>query len=122
MPAGFDAGWRARVLGAWEASGAGPLRDGGVYYAVTGCHSECPLWPRWRKLLAAESNAPVQDYRPQDYVDAFAAAGLQVSVKRFGFDDFVPATKSREYYPSILDAICYAAEDKLIFRCEKRGD
>lgn len=97
------------------------LRGGGVYYAVTGCHSESPLWPRWRGLLATESNAPVQDYAPQDFIDAFAAAGLEVSLKRFGFDGFVSATKSRAYYPSILDALRYAAEDKLVFRCEKRA-
>jgi hypothetical protein len=32
MP-GFDAEWRGRLLAAWEASGAGELRDGGVLLA-----------------------------------------------------------------------------------------
>jgi SAM-dependent methyltransferase len=96
------------------------LRDGGIYYAVTGCHTENPLWPKWRHLIGSNSNAPVQDYSPQDCIEAFAAAGFDVSVKRFGFDGFVSATKDRKYYPSVLDAIAYPAEYKLLFRLEKR--
>jgi 5'-methylthioadenosine phosphorylase len=41
MP-GFDRGWRDAVLAAWEASGAGPLRDGGVYWQTTGPRFETP--------------------------------------------------------------------------------
>jgi SAM-dependent methyltransferase len=96
------------------------LRDGGVYYAVTGCHTESPLWPKWRALIGAASNAPVQNYAPQDFLEAFVSAGFDVSVKRFGFDGFIPASKDRSYYPSILDAIAYPSEHKLMFRLEKR--
>jgi SAM-dependent methyltransferase len=97
------------------------MRNGGVYYAVTGCHTEMPLWPKWRELIGNNGNAPVQDYSPQDYIDAFVAAGFEVSVKRFGFDGFVQASKDRKYYPSILDALSYPAEYKLLFRLEKRA-
>lgn len=97
------------------------LRDGGVYYAVTGCHTESPLWPKWRELIGRSSNAPVQDYAPDDFIAAFAAAGFGVSVKRFGYDGFIPANKDRAYYPSIIDAITYPAEHKLLFRLEKRA-
>jgi SAM-dependent methyltransferase len=96
------------------------MRDGGVYYAVTGCHTESPLWPRWRDLLAATSNAPVQDHAPNDFVDAFAAAGFDVSVRRFGYDGFVAGAKDRTYYPTVMDALAYPAEYKLMFRLEKR--
>jgi len=34
--AGFNPAWRGEVLAAWEASGAGPLRDGGVYWQTNG--------------------------------------------------------------------------------------
>lgn len=98
----------------------GALREGGVYYAVTGCHTKCPLWPRWRELIARTSNTPVPDHSPDDFTAAFQAAGFDVSVKRFGFDGFVPATKDRQYYPSIVDALAYPAEDKLLFRLVKR--
>jgi 5'-methylthioadenosine phosphorylase len=53
MLAGFDAGWRQRVLGAWEASGAGPLRDGGVYWQTDGPRFETPAEIR---LLAAHAD------------------------------------------------------------------
>jgi 5'-methylthioadenosine phosphorylase len=40
--AGFDPGWRTEVLTAWEAAGAGPLRDGGVYWQTNGPRFETP--------------------------------------------------------------------------------
>lgn len=92
------------------------LRPGGVYYAVTGCHTASPLWPRWREVIGGATNAPVQDRSPEDYADAFAAAGFEASVRRFGYDGFVPATKDRRYYPRLLDALDYASEHKLLFR------
>jgi len=95
------------------------LRPGGVYYAVTGCHTASPLWPQWRSLIAETSSAPVLDRAPDDFAGAFAAAGFAVSVKRFGYDGFVPAAKDRRYYPALTDAIAYPAEHKLLFRLEK---
>ena len=97
------------------------LRDGGVYYAVTGCHTHCPLWPAWRTLIGGTTNAPVQDRAPEEYADAFAQAGFDVSVRKFGFDGFVPAHKDRRYYPRLTDALDYPAEHKLLFRLEKQG-
>lgn len=41
MP-GFDPNWRGEVLAAWAASGAGPLRDGGVYWQTNGPRFETP--------------------------------------------------------------------------------
>ena len=106
-------------LAAHAAAIRAVLKPGGAYYAVTGCHTGSPLWPAWRTLIAATSNAPVQDRSPDDYASAFLAAGLSVSVRRFGYDGFVPADKDRRYYPRLVDAIAYAAEDKLIFRCAR---
>ena len=42
VTAGFDAAWRGEVLAAWEASGAGELRDGGVYWQTNGPRFETP--------------------------------------------------------------------------------
>jgi len=39
---GFDLAWRDEVLAAWEASGAEPLRDGGVYWQTNGPRFETP--------------------------------------------------------------------------------
>jgi 5'-methylthioadenosine phosphorylase len=52
MP-GFDADWRREVLAAWEASEAGPLRDGGVYWQTNGPRFETPAEIR---LLAAHAD------------------------------------------------------------------
>ena len=41
MP-GFDLAWRSEVLAAWDASGAAPLRDGGVYWQANGPRFETP--------------------------------------------------------------------------------
>lgn len=99
----------------------GALRDGGVYYAVTGCHTENPLWPKWREMIGSTSHAPVQDYAPDDFIHAFSSAGFIVSFKRFGFDGFISTNKDRAYYPNVIDAITYPADHKLIFRLEKRA-
>jgi SAM-dependent methyltransferase len=97
------------------------LRTGGVYYAVTGCHTASPLWPAWRDMIGGGSNAPVQDRSPDDYAKAFVKAGFEVSARRFGYDGFISATKDRRYYPSLTDAIDYPADHKLLFRMEKLG-
>jgi 5'-methylthioinosine phosphorylase len=41
MP-GFDRAWREALLAAWGRSGAGPLRDGGVYWQTSGPRFETP--------------------------------------------------------------------------------
>ena len=52
MP-GFDATWRGEVIGAWAASGAGALRDGGVYWQANGPRFETPAEI---KLIAAHAD------------------------------------------------------------------
>ena len=95
------------------------LRPGGVYYAVTGCHTAFPLWPSWRGVIGGSTNAPVQDRSPDDYADAFVRAGFDVAVRRFGYDGFVPISKDSRYYPTLLDAIDYPERHKLMFRMVK---
>lgn len=53
MMPGFDADWRTRVLAAWQASAAGALRDGGVYWQTNGPRFETPSEIR---LLAAHAD------------------------------------------------------------------
>jgi 5'-methylthioadenosine phosphorylase len=50
---GFDVDWRTQVLSAWQAGGAGPLRDGGVYWQTNGPRFETPAEIR---LLAAHAD------------------------------------------------------------------
>jgi SAM-dependent methyltransferase len=121
----FDLGFSYEVIyllpdiAAHAASVFAALRPGGVYYAVTGCHTASPLWPHFREVISGTTNAPVQDRSPDDYAAAFQGAGFEVSVKRFGYDGFVPAVKDRRYYPTLLDAVDYPALHKLLFRLVK---
>ncbi len=50
---GFDSAWREEVLAAWRASGAGDLRDGGVYWQTNGPRFETPAEVR---LIAAHAD------------------------------------------------------------------
>jgi hypothetical protein len=96
------------------------LRSGGVYYAVTGCHTDSPLWPSWRGIISESTNGAAYDRSPDEYASAFQAAGFDVSVRRFGYSGFVPVSKDRSYYyPKLTDALDYAAEHKLLFRFAK---
>ena len=95
------------------------LRPGGVYYAVTGCHTDSPLWPGFRKVISETTSAPIHDRSPDDYAAAFAAAGFAVSVRRFGYSYFVPAPRDPRYYPKLMDAVDYVTAHKLLFRFAK---
>ncbi len=95
------------------------LRRGGVYYAVTGCHTGSPLWSAWRDRIGESTNAPVQDRSPEDYADAFTAVGFEISVRRFGYAGFVSVSKDRSTFPRLIDAVDYPAEHKLLFRFVK---
>lgn len=52
MP-GFDRGWRAQVILAWESAGGSALRDGGVYWQTIGPRFETPAEIR---LVAAQAD------------------------------------------------------------------
>lgn len=97
------------------------LGDNGVYYAVTGCHTESPLWNKRKEVIAANSAARVPSYSPDDYIDAFAANGFDVSLRRFGFTDFVPPPVNRKFHPGIMDALTYNAEEKILFRFARKS-
>lgn len=80
---------------------------GDIHYAVTGCHTANPLWPAWRTLVTAHSNAPVRGHTLEDDAAAPAAPGFDVSVKRFEYDGFVPAGKGKTYDPCLTGAFGY---------------
>lgn len=96
------------------------LRKGGVYYAVTGCHTGNRLWPRWREVIAAKTNLATQDRSLDDYAEAFAAAGFEVAVRCFGFTGFVPYGGHSDYYETVEDRIYYLSEAKTVFRLVRR--
>ncbi|HEJ0327607.1 class I SAM-dependent methyltransferase [Serratia marcescens] len=94
------------------------LKPGGVYYAVTGCHTGNPLWPQWRERVAADTHTVVQDRSLADYARIFSAAGFQVSARRLGFSGFVPYEPDG-WMPDIAAAIDYYWHTKMVFRLVK---
>lgn len=95
------------------------LRDGGVYYAVTGCHAGNPLWPRWREMISEISTIPVPDNTPEDIVGAFRAAGFVASAKHFRYDGFVKLSDFGGQYDTVAQALDQSDRIALMFRFEK---
>ncbi|PTA80058.1 bifunctional 2-polyprenyl-6-hydroxyphenol methylase/3-demethylubiquinol 3-O-methyltransferase UbiG [Serratia sp. Nf2] len=94
------------------------LKPGGVYYAVTGCHTGNPLWPQWRERVAEQTHTVVQDRSLADYARIFSAEGFQVSARRLGFSGFVPYEPDG-WMPDIAAAIDYYWRTKTVFRLVK---
>ncbi|ONG57056.1 methyltransferase [Pseudoroseomonas deserti] len=121
QPARFDLALSHEViyllpdLAAHAAEIRAALRPGGIYYAVTGCHTGSPLWPRWRGLVAEITNTPPQDHSLDDFYQAFAEAGFEVSAKQFRFEGFVPL-KFGAWTKNVEEALRYVAETKTMFR------
>jgi SAM-dependent methyltransferase len=97
------------------------LRPGGVYYAVTGCHTDNPEWPVWREDIRARSNVPPVDRSLDDYAQTFAAAGLEVAVRRFGLDAFVPVAPTDGWRKGIANRLHYLHSVKACLRLTRPG-
>ncbi|MBB5575412.1 class I SAM-dependent methyltransferase [Rhizobium paranaense] len=94
------------------------LKTGGVYYAVTGCHTNNPLWPKWRTLVAERTNTVVQDRSITDYAKVFQTTGFTVSARKLEFDGFLPYSEST-WTPDFADALDYYTQTKIVFRLVK---
>ena len=98
------------------------LAPGGVYYAVTGCHTDNPEWPAWREEIARRSNVPPVDRSLDDYARSFAEAGFAVTVRRFGLDTFMPVRRRGEITRNLAARLHYYASVKVCFRLVKEPD
>ncbi|MCZ4092541.1 class I SAM-dependent methyltransferase [Sinorhizobium psoraleae] len=96
------------------------LKPGGVYYAVTGCHTDNPLWPKWRELVARRTNTVVQDRSITDYARCFSKAGFEVSGRKLEYDGFIPFVEDG-WTPDFADALEYYTGTKIMFRLVKRA-
>jgi SAM-dependent methyltransferase len=94
------------------------LKSGGVYYAVTGCHTDNPLWSKWRALVAKRTNTVVQDRSITDYAKAFQAAGFKVSARKLEFDGFL-LYSDNAWTPDLADSLDYYTQTKIVYRLVK---
>jgi SAM-dependent methyltransferase len=99
---------------------ADSLKQNGVYYAATGCHTANPMWEDWKKVIERKSELPCTDYSPEDFVAAFEAEGFTAAGQQLGFDGFVPLNLHPEYYPTTQDSINYYKRDVIIFQFTKK--
>ncbi|CCZ22279.1 methyltransferase protein [Acetobacter sp. CAG:977] len=98
------------------------LKANGVYYAATGCYSEMPLWPLWKKEVEAYSNIPLSDYSINDFAESFWAEGFDVAIQKCIPEGFVTCWQGREaYFPKITDFLKYY-DYKIIFRFSKKEE
>lgn len=95
------------------------LKSGGRYYAALGCHTDNPLWPNFRNIIKKYSHIQVQDYSLNYIADIFREAGFCVFAQRFLLDEFILIKKDNPYFPSVMDALDYYREYKILFRFEK---
>ncbi|CAM5998877.1 unnamed protein product [Sphagnum balticum] len=95
------------------------LKEDGVYYATTGCHTANPLWSTWKSLVETKSALAVPEYSPEDYCNAFEQTGFTVKAQQLNFDGFVPLSWHPEYFPTALDSINYYKRDTIIFQFAK---
>ncbi len=92
------------------------LAPRGVYYAVTACYTEMPLWPRWKRSIEESTNLPVPEYAVNDYAAAFHRAGFSVAAQRFKMDGFLRIPEDKTYYPTVLDVLDHFNDQRIIFR------
>lgn len=103
------------------------LSSGGSYFAVTGCHTDNPLWELWKKLRDERGTStafPHYDYSPDEIVESFRAGGFSsVNVTPFSWDppgdfELVPADPERAaFWPSEQQAREFYRKHKLLFTC-----
>lgn len=95
------------------------LQPSGVYYAAIGCHTDQPLWVKWKEMISEYSNIPVQDYSLDDYAGAFFDKKFTVSVQPYRTRGFFPLSQNNPYFPHVSDAVRYYQTDKTLFRFQK---
>lgn len=95
------------------------LKDGGIYYLSLSSHTDNPLWPRWRELIAQDSSVTIQDYSLAQIADAFIDEGFTVAAQPFKPEGFLPVARTNEWFGTPLEVFDYYYKHKVLFRIEK---
>jgi SAM-dependent methyltransferase len=98
------------------------LKPAGVYYLAIGCHTDNPLWPRWKNTVAEFSPVPPQDYSLRDIASAFQKNGFAVGVQRLACQGFFSydALDDR-YLKSPAELADFMTRDMMYFRLARQG-
>jgi SAM-dependent methyltransferase len=98
------------------------VRPGGWAFLVFGCHTENPLWQRWKLQLSALGHK-VFDHSPIEILSVASAAGFHTSVRPLRRDGWViydPLTADFRY-SSIAEMLDHQYRHKLLFRLLRRS-
>lgn len=91
------------------------LKKGGVYYAVTGCHTGNPDLDAWRKIVQQRTLTQIVDRSIEEYASIFLNVGFKVSARKFGYEGFIPFGHDR-WETSYENDLVYYRDIKTIFR------
>jgi SAM-dependent methyltransferase len=96
------------------------LRLSGAAFVVAGCHTENPVWPRWREQLRA-AGQPVVDRSPFDILRAGIDAGLRGALRPLRRDGWViyDPDHATFTYSSAEELLDHQYRHKLLFRFVK---
>ncbi|PYS89090.1 MAG: hypothetical protein DMF64_18515 [Acidobacteria bacterium] len=97
------------------------LRPHGTAFVVAGCHTENPVWPRWREQLQ-EAGQAVVDRAPFDILRAGIDAGLRGALRPLRRDGWVLYDPDRAAftYSSAEELLDHQYRHKLLFRFVKQ--
>lgn len=93
------------------------VRPGGWAFVVLGCHTENPLWGRWKSQIAKLGHE-VFDHSPMDVMSEASAAGFHTSVRPLRRDGWViyDPLKADFQYASVAEMFEHQYRQKLLFR------
>lgn len=109
-------------LESWMILLAASLRPSASAYVVLGCHSENPLWSKWKPRLQAEGHE-VFDHRPEDILAKASACGLETAIRplrRNGWVFYDPRVEDFRY-DSMGQMFDHHYRHKLLFRFTRPG-
>ncbi|HEX3426926.1 MAG TPA: class I SAM-dependent methyltransferase [Acidimicrobiales bacterium] len=107
-------------ISSFMSSLARVIRPGGWAFVVLGCHTENPVWQRWKSQIE-ELGHETYDYSPMDVVRVASAAGFHTSVRPLRRDGWViydPATAEFQY-STVAEMFDHQYRQKLLFRLAK---
>ncbi len=93
------------------------LRPGGRAFVVSGCHTENPLWARWKQEMEGLGHEAF-DHSPIDVLRHASAAGLHTSVRPLRHDGWIihDPNAAPQAYASVGEMFEHHYRQKLCFR------
>lgn len=110
-------------LSSFMTSLARVVRPGGRAFLVLGCHTENPLWGRWKQQLL-DLGHEVFDHSPLDILRQASSAGFHTSVRPLRRDGWViyDPLSAEFQYASVAEMLDHQYRHKLLFRLVRREE